>query len=245
MRATSRSSTSTLTLSMSLSASVDGGMAKASLKTLLSGVSEESLVSPPKLSCVSLVLIRGSSSSDRRNVHWDADKPYDPRAARRTSRPGDFDLSSLVLEDLLVTVYQPGDFRPFNFSIFSAVVPRLRKQWLFYDLLGADSITGQVDGCLFSLHKPQRVGKSTEKDAETQRGRWRTLVRFCIRLWTPAALPTESFSVLSCSLVYALMGLVSITFRIKATYTDLCRGSTLANSMVRGVTVAMVSGACG
>ncbi|PWN39371.1 mitochondrial distribution and morphology protein family 31/32 [Ceraceosorus guamensis] len=114
---------------------------------------------------------------DRRNVHWDSDKPYDPRAARRTSRPGDFDLSSLVLEDLLVTVYQPGDFRPFNFSIFSAVVPRLRKQWLFYDLLGADSITGQVDGCLFSLHKPQRVGKSTEKDAESRRGRWRTLSR--------------------------------------------------------------------
>ncbi len=45
-----------------------------------------------------------------------------------------------------MTVYQPNDFRPFNFSIFSAHIPKLRKQWLFYDLLSADSITGQVDG---------------------------------------------------------------------------------------------------
>ncbi|WFD32268.1 Mitochondrial distribution and morphology protein 31, mitochondrial precursor [Malassezia sp. CBS 17886] len=94
---------------------------------------------------------------DRRNVFWDPDVPYDPRAARRRPRPGDFDLELFTVEDLLVTVYQPGDFRPFNVSVFTARVPRLRTQWLFFDLLNADSITGQLDGCLFSLHKPQSV----------------------------------------------------------------------------------------
>lgn len=94
---------------------------------------------------------------DRRNVFWDPDVPYDPRKARRKGRPNDFDLDSFRVEDFLVTVYQPGDFRPFNMSIFEMNVPRLRTQWLFYDLLNADSITGQVDGCLFSLHKPQSV----------------------------------------------------------------------------------------
>lgn len=94
---------------------------------------------------------------DRRNVFWDPDVPYDPRAARRKAKPGDFDLESFRMEDFLVTVYQPGNFRPFNASIFEMRVPRLRTQWLFYDLLNADSITGQIDGCLFSLHKPQSV----------------------------------------------------------------------------------------
>jgi distribution and morphology protein 31 len=109
-------------------------------------------------------------------VHWDPEKPYDPRAARREPRHGDFHLTSLELQDLLVTVYQPGDFRPFNYSIFNASVPRLRKQWLFYDLLSADSITGQVDGCLFSLHKPQRMGRTTQSGQEDKNGRWQTLV---------------------------------------------------------------------
>ncbi|WFC98949.1 Mitochondrial distribution and morphology protein 31, mitochondrial precursor [Malassezia yamatoensis] len=94
---------------------------------------------------------------DRRNVYWDPEKPYDPRASRRKPRTGDLNLSSLTMEDFLVTVYQPGNFRPFNASIFEMRLPRLRVQWLFYDLLNADSITGQIDGCLFSLHKPQSV----------------------------------------------------------------------------------------
>ena len=98
---------------------------------------------------------------DRRSVFWDPEKPYDPRAARRHPKANDLDLDSFVIEDLLVTVYQPGGFRAFNFSIFTARIPRLRTQWLFYDLLNADGITGQLDGCLFSLHKPQSVSHTT------------------------------------------------------------------------------------
>lgn len=83
------------------------------------------------------------------------------------------------MQDLLVTIYQPYQFRPFNLSIFNAAVPKLRKQWLFYDLLSAESITGQVDGCLFSLHKPQSIGRTTEKERELSKegGRWRTISR--------------------------------------------------------------------
>lgn len=86
------------------------------------------------------------------------------------------------MHDLLVTIYQPSAFRPFNFSIFDATVPKLRKQWLFYDLLSADSITGQVDGCLFSLHKPQSVGRtmSRQRELSKETGRWRTVSRLRI-----------------------------------------------------------------
>ncbi|PWN93404.1 hypothetical protein FA10DRAFT_264057 [Acaromyces ingoldii] len=114
---------------------------------------------------------------DRRNVFWDPEKPYDPRAARRQAKHGDFELASLMVSDFLVTVYQPGDFRPFNLSVFEAAVPRLRKQWLFYDLLSADRITGQIDGCLFSLHKPQSIGRTTGREREIMSGRWKTLSR--------------------------------------------------------------------
>ncbi|EPQ28437.1 uncharacterized protein PFL1_04263 [Pseudozyma flocculosa PF-1] len=117
---------------------------------------------------------------DRRNVFWDPAKPYDPRAARREARHGDFELESLLIEDFLVTIYQPNDFRPFNFSIFNARIPKLRKQWLFYDLLSAESITGQIDGCLFSLHKPQSIGRTVEKDKEMIHNKWKSMSRLRI-----------------------------------------------------------------
>lgn len=40
----------------------------------------------------------------------------------------------------------------------------LRKQWLFFDMLSAESITGQVDNCLFSLHRPQTIGRTSQDD---------------------------------------------------------------------------------
>ncbi|KAI8047968.1 mitochondrial distribution and morphology protein family 31/32 [Gilbertella persicaria] len=92
---------------------------------------------------------------DRRHVRWDPDVPYDPVAARHKYTPGDFELEKLTLEDLLVTVYQPNGFRPYPVSIFQAQLDRFRKQWLFYDLLCATSITGSFDKCLFSVHTPQ------------------------------------------------------------------------------------------
>lgn len=122
-------------------------------------------------------VIRGVRGTiDRRSVFWDPEKPYDPKLARRRHRRGDFELDSLQVEDLLVTIYQPGDFRPFNWSIFSARLPRFRKQWMFYDLLAADSMTGQVDGCLFSLHKPQSIGKTTDRERELNKTQWDLMV---------------------------------------------------------------------
>ncbi len=60
---------------------------------------------------------------DRRNVFWDPEKPYDPKAARRDPSHGDFELESLKIEDFLVTVYQPNDFRP-STSVSSALTSR-------------------------------------------------------------------------------------------------------------------------
>ncbi|TFY65238.1 hypothetical protein EVJ58_g2119 [Rhodofomes roseus] len=113
---------------------------------------------------------------DRRSVHWDPDHPLDPALFRHEARPGDFELESLQVEDVLLTVYQPGNFRPFTASIFRADIRTFRKQWLFYDFLAAENVVGQYDNCLFSLHRPQSIGRTTEQDL--QDGQWARMSRF-------------------------------------------------------------------
>lgn len=107
-------------------------------------------------------------------MYWDPNNPLDPASFRHTSQPGDFELESLQLEDVLVTVYQPGGFRPYTASIFQADMRGFRKQWIFYDFLCAENIVGQFDNCLFSLHKPQSIGRTTEKDLKD--GDWGRMV---------------------------------------------------------------------
>ncbi|EMD91136.1 hypothetical protein COCC4DRAFT_49870 [Bipolaris maydis ATCC 48331] len=79
----------------------------------------------------------------------------DPRSYKHEHQPGDFELDSFKMEDLLVTVYQPNGFRPFSVSIFSCDLPRLRKQWLFYDFLSANMMSGSFDNSLFTIHPRQ------------------------------------------------------------------------------------------
>ncbi|KAI7953286.1 hypothetical protein MJO28_005833 [Puccinia striiformis f. sp. tritici] len=96
---------------------------------------------------------------------WSSDSlvPIDRREFRKVATAGDFHLEQLMIEDLLVTIFQPSNFRPYTCSIFNATFHKLRKQWLFLDLLSAEQMTGQVDNCLFSLHKPQSITQSNVK----------------------------------------------------------------------------------
>lgn len=96
---------------------------------------------------------------DRRSVWWDQSIPSSPKDSRHPSKPGDFEMESFQVEDFLVTLYQPRGQRPFNVSIFNARYAPFRKRWLFFDMLGAEAMTGQYDNCLFSLHMPQKLGR--------------------------------------------------------------------------------------
>ncbi|KAJ4483898.1 mitochondrial distribution and morphology protein 31 [Lentinula aciculospora] len=115
---------------------------------------------------------------DRRSVLYDPDHPLDPASCRHESHVGDFELDSLQLEDVLVTVYQPDGFRPYTASIFRADIRTFRKKWMFYDFLSAENIVGQFDNCLFSLHKPQSIGRTTGSDL--QDGDWARMSRIRI-----------------------------------------------------------------
>ncbi|RPA92135.1 hypothetical protein L873DRAFT_210812 [Choiromyces venosus 120613-1] len=90
---------------------------------------------------------------DQTRVVWDDD--VDPRSFKYEHQPGDFEIDSFKLEDLLVTVHQPDGFRPFSVSIFSCDLPQLRKQWLFYDFLSANMMSGSFDDSLFTIHPRQ------------------------------------------------------------------------------------------
>lgn len=109
---------------------------------------------------------------DRRSVHWDAEtSSRDPLSFRHEPQYGDFELESFKLEDLLVTVHQPHDFRPFTASIFSCDLPRLRRRYLFYDMLGANHISGSYDNSLITLHPKQTFRAATK--SETRESRFR------------------------------------------------------------------------
>jgi distribution and morphology protein 31 len=99
---------------------------------------------------------------DRTNVHWSGEY-VDPRTYRHDHSPGDFEIDSFKMEDLLVTVYQPKSFRPYSVSIFSCDLPQLRKQWLFYDFLAANSMSGSFDNSLFAIHPRQTHGYTGAK----------------------------------------------------------------------------------
>lgn len=94
---------------------------------------------------------------DRTSVHQSGEY-VDPRTYKHEHSPGDFEINSFRLEDLLVTIHQPHDFRPFSVSIFSCDLPQLRRQWLFYDFLSANTMSGSFDNSLFTIHPRQIHG---------------------------------------------------------------------------------------
>lgn len=94
---------------------------------------------------------------DRTLVHYTGGY-VDPRTYKHEHSPGDFEINSFKLEDLLVTVHQPHGSRPFSISIFSCDLPQLRRQWLFYDFLSANIMSGSFDESLFTIHPRQMHG---------------------------------------------------------------------------------------
>jgi mitochondrial distribution and morphology protein 31 len=121
---------------------------------------------------------------DRTSVVWSS-KNVDPFSYRRTHTPGDFEIDSFKLEDLLLTVHQPGGFRPFSVSIYSCELPQLRRQWLFYDILSANHMSGSFDGSLFTIHPKQMPGSVAAHglqpaDSYGEPGAWKKFSRLRI-----------------------------------------------------------------
>jgi len=107
---------------------------------------------------------------DRTHVHW-VDNGADPKSYRHEHNPGDFEIESFKIEDLLLTLHQPKGFRPFTVSIYQADLPRLRKQWIMYDFLCANNMTGEFDNSMFAIHRRQShsaLGTDLEEAGENE-----------------------------------------------------------------------------
>ncbi|CCE65384.1 hypothetical protein TPHA_0L00280 [Tetrapisispora phaffii CBS 4417] len=103
---------------------------------------------------------------DRTHVRW-ADAPGEgsaegsvdhatgPSADHRSSQHavGDFELAEFTATDVLFTLYQPNGFRPFHVSVHNLHLPRLRKNWFFYDCLNARYASGTFDNSMFTVHR--------------------------------------------------------------------------------------------
>ncbi|KAL6716314.1 Mitochondrial distribution and morphology protein 31, mitochondrial precursor [Lecanora helva] len=113
---------------------------------------------------------------DRTSVRY-PDHHVNPKTYKHEHHPGDFEIDSFKLEDLLVTVHQPHGFRPFSISIYSCDLPQLRKQWLFYDFLSANTMSGSVDESLFTIHPRQIHGhfgnQCIGQEANSQNSAWK------------------------------------------------------------------------
>jgi len=91
---------------------------------------------------------------DRSHVYWkegDSALNY-----KNVYQPGDWEIENFRMEDVLFTLKQPLGFRVFDVSIYSADIPLLRKNWLFYDLLNSNNVNGSYDGSLFAIHNLQK-----------------------------------------------------------------------------------------
>lgn len=119
---------------------------------------------------------------DRTPVH--SIEGVDPRSYKHEHHPGDFELDSFKMEDLLITIYQPDNYRPFSVSIYSCDLPQLRKQWLFYDFLSANMMSGSYDNSLFTIHPRQThnyTGTQLNEGRDTEGGnRWKKQSRIRI-----------------------------------------------------------------
>lgn len=112
---------------------------------------------------------------DRTHVYWTGDYG-DPKSWRHEHVPGDFEIETFKVEDMLLTLHQPNNFRPFTVSLYNAELPRLRKQWLFYDFLCANNMTGEYDGSLFTIHQRQHhsfTGAPLDDPTETRNDPWK------------------------------------------------------------------------
>ncbi|KAK5173353.1 Mitochondrial distribution and morphology protein 31, mitochondrial precursor [Saxophila tyrrhenica] len=96
---------------------------------------------------------------DRTNVRR-TEEYVDPKSYRHKHNTGDFEIEDFKMSDVLLTVHQPNEFRPFTVSVFNCELPRLRKQWLFYDFMSANNMSGSFDESLFTVHPRQVHGQT-------------------------------------------------------------------------------------
>lgn len=94
--------------------------------------------------------IRGTI--DRRGI-----KATDYHGWKYVPKHGDFEIKNFVVEDASFTILNPDNFRPYNITIYSAHLPKLRKRYILSDIISAESIVGMFDGNLFNLHRPKQT----------------------------------------------------------------------------------------
>jgi distribution and morphology protein 31 len=115
---------------------------------------------------------------DRTHVHWDPDD--DATNYKNVYQPGDFEINEFSMQDVLFKLKQPNDFRNFDVAIYNCELPILRKNWLFYDFLNANVMSGAYDNALFTVHRKQRFNDFEEENNQDLSSKWKRITRLRI-----------------------------------------------------------------
>lgn len=83
---------------------------------------------------------------DQRHLEWTG-----PAPPRRTWKRGDLFLDSMQLTNVEISFFKAKPDRELKISLHLLDCPKLRQQFLLYDILQARSAYGIFDGSLFSL----------------------------------------------------------------------------------------------
>lgn len=95
--------------------------------------------------------IRGTI--DRRHVVWDPFWTPTPRAWPKNG----LDLRDCSLRDAEIVLRNPAPERDLEISLFEVSLPRLRQQWLLFDIITAKHIHGSFDGSLLYFRRIEPV----------------------------------------------------------------------------------------
>lgn len=115
------------------------------------------------------VEIEGMRGSVDRTNH-DSDKPEIDFVENRF-----YEIASLKIRDSKIKIHKDGE--PLNVSIYDCEIPGIRMNWMFLDFWNAASITGSVNGSLFTIHKRKHQLAYVNGTAEDTMP-WKRITRF-------------------------------------------------------------------
>ena len=113
-------------------------------------ISGKGIVDTTSIKCIRGII-------DRTHVVWKEDD--DPRNYKNIYKPGDWEIEKYLVEDVLVTIYNPNGFRSCILSIYNADLDIFRKNWLMLDILTCNHLSGCYDGSLFTINKISNFDK--------------------------------------------------------------------------------------
>ncbi|GME74569.1 unnamed protein product [Ambrosiozyma monospora] len=93
----------------------------------------------------------------------------------------DYEFEKLKISDLKVDFKSDNFKEPIELKVFSCDIDTVRRNWVVYDFLNANTLSGSFNGSLFTLHKRQnQYAHFREMEGEKDENPWKKITRLRI-----------------------------------------------------------------